>query len=354
MSWDWNRSGRVDTFYFEKINPTNLDDTLGELEGYVTGGSLTFNYDSDTKVSGTLDIINAPYDLSQKSFLIRIWLQSEFDGETEEVEIGTFYYTADLTYNNGKYDGQIKLKSTLCRYTEDTLIKNFPFRKGNKLSAYFKYAVKLFGKWGRIEGALANRKIKKTNIVKLGQKPIQVLQYIADKSEGQITVDSHGVCVLKRYIEPSQKEVSYIISADEDSVITSSLGITSSFQEAPNRVMAYTQVDKKVYKGFAELAKSDSRSKNNMGRYITKTIQVSGAKKPYKKNLAKRARQELIEANTIRTFYEFETYYQPIELGEVIQLNYGNISVNGLVSDIDLNIGAGAKMKVKMRATKRQ
>ena len=354
MSWDWNRSGRIDTFYFEKINPTNLNDCLGELEGYITGGSLTFNYNSDTKVSGTLNIVNAPYDLSEKNFLIRIWLQSELDGETEEIELGTFYFTADLTYNNGKYDGSIKLKSTLCRYTEDTLTKNFPFKKGNKLGAYFKYAIKLFGKWGRIEGALANRKIKKTNIVKLGQSPMRVLQYIADKSDGEIMVDSHGVCVLRRHLDATEKEVSYLIAADEDSVITSTLGITSSFQEAPNRVMAYTEVNKKVYKGFAELAKSDGRSKDNMGRYITAVVKVSGAKKPYKKNLAKVAREKLIKENTVRTYYEFETFFQPIEIGEVVQLNYGNISVNGLVTDIDLTIGAGAKMKVKMSATKKK
>ena len=53
--------------------------------------------------------------------------------------------------------------------------------------------------------------------------------------------------------------------------------------------------------------------------------------------------------NTKRVYYEFECYYQPIEIGQVIELVYGDISVKGLVTNIDLNIGVGAKMKVRMR-----
>lgn len=48
-------------------------------------------------------------------------------------------------------------------------------------------------------------------------------------------------------------------------------------------------------------------------------------------------------------YYEFETYYQPIEIGEVIQLKYDNITVNGLVTDIELNLTIGAPMRVKIR-----
>ena len=53
--------------------------------------------------------------------------------------------------------------------------------------------------------------------------------------------------------------------------------------------------------------------------------------------------------NTKRVFYEFECYYQPIEIGQVIKLVYGDISVKGLVTNLDITIGAGAKMKVRMR-----
>ena len=48
-------------------------------------------------------------------------------------------------------------------------------------------------------------------------------------------------------------------------------------------------------------------------------------------------------------YYEFECCYQPIEIGQGIKLVYGYISVKGLVANIDLNIGVGAKMKVRAR-----
>ena len=42
-------------------------------------------------------------------------------------------------------------------------------------------------------------------------------------------------------------------------------------------------------------------------------------------------------------FYEFECYYQPIEIGQVIKLVYGDISVKGLVTNIDIDIGVGGE-----------
>lgn len=53
--------------------------------------------------------------------------------------------------------------------------------------------------------------------------------------------------------------------------------------------------------------------------------------------------------NTKRVFYEFECCYQPIEIGQGIKLVYGYISVKGLVTNLDITIGVGAKMKVRMR-----
>ena len=85
------------------------------------------------------------------------------------------------------------------------------------------------------------------------------------------------------------------------------------------------------------------------GRWITTYYSISNCKKPYKKNLQAQAKKYLKSLNNKKVYYEFDTYYQPIEIGEVIQLKYDKIVVNGLVSDIDLSLSVGANMRVKIR-----
>lgn len=72
MAWSWNRSGRIDNFKFEKISAKNLNTSLGALDCLVTGGTLNYSYYSNTKVSGTLDVVNARSSMSEDEYLIRI------------------------------------------------------------------------------------------------------------------------------------------------------------------------------------------------------------------------------------------------------------------------------------------
>ncbi len=123
MAWDWNQSGRIDTFEFEKVSCTNIDTTLGKLECSVIGGTLTFSYYSDLKVSGTLDVIDAPSSMQEDEYLIRIWYCPSLLGESKRIELGTFYFTANLHYENGMYKGTIDLRSTLARHLDDMTVQ---------------------------------------------------------------------------------------------------------------------------------------------------------------------------------------------------------------------------------------
>ena len=70
-------------------------------------------------------------------------------------------------------------------------------------------------------------------------------------------------------------------------------------------------------------------------------------KKPYVKNLKALAANYLTNHNYI--YYEFDCYYQPIKVGEVIQVVYDKIKFKGLVTDIDMNLSLGGSMHVKVR-----
>lgn len=76
---------------------------------------------------------------------------------------------------------------------------------------------------------------------------------------------------------------------------------------------------------------------------------MQNVKTPYVKNLQNLATQYLQTANSKTIYYEFNTYFQPVDIGEVIDFKYDGIVCKGLISDIDLDLSIGAPMKLKIR-----
>ncbi len=275
-------------------------------------------------------------------------------GESKRIEIGTFFFTANLHYENGTYKGTLELRSTLARHIDDTIAQKWSLSKGKTVSACYKDIFKSLGGTPKIEG-IKDVKLSKTVVFDVGSSPMSILQKIADSCGGEIAVSPHGHTILRPYRKPADKKksIAHTIVANKNSVILPGLDISNSIKEIPNRVVCVFdhQNGKKVtqYIGKAALAANEPRSYQNTGRWITKYYKVTSAGKPYQQWLNNRAKTLLAQANTKTIYYEFDTYYQPIEVGEVIELRYDNISITGLVSNIDLNLSVGAKMHVKIR-----
>lgn len=354
MAWNWNESGRIDSFKFEKISPQNLNDSIGSLECLVTGGTLNFSYYSDLKVSGVLNVVNAPTSMSQDEYLIRVWYCPELRGEKQKIELGTFYFTANLHYENGMYKGQIELRSMLARHIDDVTEKRWTLSKNSAASDCFLNVFKVLGGFPKIEG-IRDKKLEKQIVFDVGTQPMQILQYIADYCSGQVMVNPHGNTVLRDYITPlaKKKNIAHNITANANSVVKAGVDISNTIKQIPNRVVCVYDVNSggstTQYIGKSALAPDEPRSYQSIGRWITKFYKVTNCKKPYVNNLNALAKKYLGNLNQKNVYYEFETYYQPIEIGEVITFKYDDITVDGLVSDIDLSLQIGAKMKVKIR-----
>lgn len=354
MAWNWNESGRIDSFTFEKISPKNLNTSLGKLGCQVVSGTLNYSYYSDLKVSGSLEVVNASSSMSQDQYLIRIWYTPSLNGQKQKIELGTFYFTANLHYQNGMYKGSLELRSLLARHIDDVTIQKWTLAKGSKTSSCYKLVFKALGGFPVIKG-IKDRKLSKIHVFDVGVTPMSILQYIADYCGGQITVNPHGQTVLQPYETASNKKkhITHIISANKDSVISAGLEISNSIKEIPNRTVCVYEdrsgTEVIQYVGKAALASSEARSYQKIGRWITNYYFITNCKKPYVKNLNALAKTYLAKLNHKTVYYEFDTYYQPIQIGEVIKLKYDNIVVNGLVTDIDLSLNIGAMMHVKIR-----
>ena len=118
MAIDFNASGRIDSFEFEKISCKDLNKKIGTLQG-VVGGTLTYGYYTDLQVSGQLQVVDVPASLMNDEYLIRIFFCPTLNGQKQRIELGTFYFTANLHYENGMYKGTLDLRSLLARHIDD-------------------------------------------------------------------------------------------------------------------------------------------------------------------------------------------------------------------------------------------
>ena len=188
---------------------------------------------------------------------------------------------------------------------------------------------------------------------------MDVYLYIAKYSDSRINVDTLGKLVLenKPAIKTQARNIKHKLVADEASVILPGVDSNNSLKSIPNRVVCVydetVKKEKKKYVGVATLAKKEKRSYSNIRKWITHYEHMSqchGEKAADKRRyLKKKAKAILTSKNKNHTYYVFQSYYQPIEMGEVIGLQYDNIKVKGVVTNLDINLAIGATMDVKIR-----
>lgn len=64
---DWKDPRRVDNIHLYMVDPHNLDDVIGEIKDVTLSGcSLTFGYDTDTRASGKIQFLDENYILGKR------------------------------------------------------------------------------------------------------------------------------------------------------------------------------------------------------------------------------------------------------------------------------------------------
>jgi hypothetical protein len=351
---DWGQSGRIDSFEFERIATTNLNKVLGKLEG-VVGGSLSFSYDSSNKLTGSLRVADCNF---VRGCLIRIYMVSTLGKDTEKIELATCYpVTADLEYENGKCSGTIDLLSPLARFTEDKLYKNYSIKAGSSAITVFKNIFSWLGGKYSITG-VSDKNFTKNHVIKFGESPMGILQKCADAVGGEITCDTHGRTVLRKYVSMWNKSVVYTFPTGERSIILPGLKIVDGTATKPNRVACmhkYQDSNKKDAYIYSRYAVSDdySTSYSSCGRWITETYEITNLTDKTKTALDEICKKKLTNCTNGAVKYQFTSYFAPIHIGEVVKFTYDDVTITGLVTNIELDLSVGGKMKVTVKQRKR-
>lgn len=393
----WTTSGRVDSFAFEQIDPDDLTTHLGWLDG-VTGGSLTWGFYTDLKVSGSLNITSTSMFTN---CVVRIHYMPRLGATQKDIILCTCIAEVEsMIFDKGLYVGTVGLKSMLQQYLGDKLYKDFTVGKNKSCKAEFKRLINTVGGKGYTYKSATDKTTTASQVIEKGSTPMQAINAIADKMGAQVSVTPNGYLKLTDYISPGNKTCSLRLPTGEDSVTEQPVEVSNDSATKVNRVfytynVTWNQVEylldkngkkqtytsgknKGKYKttkkkkskaivGKATVKSSSELHRSNTGRWISATYEKAvgigtwgigtGASLEKKLNKlqteANSAAADKMAAYLKLTYYTIECSYLPVEIGQVVEFEHvesgRNIHCQAIITDIDMNIGTGARMKIKMR-----
>ena len=397
----WTTSGRVDSFEYVIVNPNNFDVPIGTLEG-VTSGKLTFGYETDLKVSGSLEVSSASMI---NDCVLRVHYKPRLsDGQSKNILLGTFFAYADsIKFDKGRYSGTLELVSMLARYTDDVLQNNFTIGKNKTYKNELKrlLAAESSGGKYKFDNNLADRKNASASSFERNKQTMEVIQAIADGLGARVDVNEEGVMVLEKYYAPSKKTCTLRLPSGQYSVTLPGVEIETANSELPNRIIYYCDVSwtervyvldkkgnkvkytsgtnkgkyktKKVNKkksiaGKAQISAASPLHYGKRGRYVTQvfsynkklasksintTEKLNAKLKNVKKEANNKAASKLSSLISGRKKYTIETYYLPIKCGQVVDFEYIasgiKLHAQAMVTSTELELKVGAKMKITLK-----
>lgn len=397
----WTTSGRVDAFEFEKVAVNDFNKSLGYLSG-VKGGTLTFGFDTDLKVSGGLEISSAKF---VENCVIRIHYCPRLS-ETQKKDIvlcTCFANTDSMTFSKGRYTGTIELSSALIRYTDDVLQSNFTIGKNKTYKNELARLLKRESSGGKykFDSNVGDKKCTSAKAFEKNVRTMDVVQAVADGLGARVDVNASGVMVFEKYFAPSKKSCTLKLPTGQYSVTLPDVEIEDSKSGMPNRVAYHCEVSwtekvyvldkngnktkytsgenkgkyktknetrKKTIIGKAQVKNTSSLHFDKRGRWVTQVFSYTKSLSASKINTKEKLDAELAkiqkEANNKAATklssltsgakkYIIECYYLPIECGQVVEFEYIasgiKLHVQAMVTAIEMNLSVGAKMKVTLK-----
>lgn len=365
MAEKYSISGRIDTFEYEIVSATNpvTSKSEGLLKG-VTGGSITWDDETDLKVTGTLTV--ADTNLLHNKY-VRIYYVSKIpqpstNGQTKFVKhrylLATCYADTEKGHlENGKYSGTVDLEGTLARYIDDETTKNISLAKNTSIISHIKKLFSWYGGTYKIEG-VKDRKTSATHVWEFGSAPFTLIGESAAFIGGVVDCDRQGRTIIRKYVAPSKRSRTYTYPTGENSVTLVGVDIASTQGKAYNRVAIkymkseeYTEGGKKktrqvpIY-GLASVANNNIASKAHTGRFRTYTETVNTLKQETTKYANDVAKDRLTNEGGYIVEYTVKSMFLPISIGQIVRFQYEKIDIDGYVKSIEYELKPGCPMTV--------
>ena len=397
----WTTSGRVDTFLFEIVAPNDFNKHLGYLSG-VKGGKLNFGYDTDLKLSGSLDISSTK--LVENCVVKVHYCPRLSESQKKDIVLGTCFASVDkMNFDKGRYFGTIQLSSALVRYTDDVLQTSFTIGKNKTYKNELARLLKRESSGGKykFDSNVSDKKCTSAKAFEKNVKTMDVIQAIADGLGARVDVSAHGVMQFEKYFAPSKKNCTLKLPTGQYSVTMPNIEIDDGKSGMPNRIAYHCEVSwsEKVYVldkngnkqkytsgenkgkyktktekrtktivGKAQVKSSSPLHFSKRGRWVTQVFSYSKELSASKVNSTEKLNAELDkikkEANNKAATklssltsgskkYIINCFYLPVECGQVVEFEHIasgiKLHVQAMITDIELDLSVGAKMKMTLK-----
>lgn len=236
---DWTDTGYSYNVEVAVVSQTNVDETLGMLNGVVYEGlTVGENYNSDSRVQGkvTTVVAQGTSDGYVENARLRIILTVPSRSWSEELMTG---YVSNISEsnNNGYVKRTYTIESTIWGLLDHLVNTNIIIGKG----------ARLINVWTRLLNATTRMQHKhdravdhrfSTNIVYEAGSSLGTILFEVASGYNRMEVDGHGRLVLEKYVAPSRRNPSDFLDLNDIRGLTLyPLDKSSSKWEAPGRAI---------------------------------------------------------------------------------------------------------------------
>ena len=318
---DWHDLTRTGEVVVEQVSPTNIDATIGELEGVdLSGSSISWGYYVDSRVTGKLRVVG---DGWQRGSMLRVTYRIPEWGWQRE--LGTYIVTNDAaSREHGAWTYDLDLQSVLYGLSTDLLVRPWAIAKNAMALTAARQLVEAAGRELLLDGATDYR-LKSAKVIETGTSRLSALFALADMANDRLDVDGHGRVTLSPYVTPAAKVPTMTVDlADPRGVALDGLTRTTDWLKMPNvAVVQYTYNSggkQREIDASATIAVSARQSQSARGYTVTDLHQLSEMSPQTAARAQQLAAQYLANDATEHVEWSLTTTYLPISAGDVVEL----------------------------------
>lgn len=381
MMTDWGRSGRRDSFAFYLVDPFTLEETGETIQVDAPSSSITWGWDTENGYSGSFRAVNA----SNRDKLVRVKQTIVADGEERVVTLGTFFIDeAPASALYGRVSRDLSAYSTMWRFTEDVLARDFVRAKGYNVVTAIRDIVEIDGGQLLVDPEVnASRNFGRDIWFEVAQNRAETLRTIASWINCIMRPDPDGYIVLEPYRAPKDRAVKYEFEAGRNCVYVPGVQITDTSASAVNRVVAWwsrSSIPKTARKNadggyvkdeagntvydydddyglsdyvYVDLPETHAFAYERIGRRRTYVMKLTEACS--RAELTDRAQQYLNENCGSTRYFEIQHVSVPdVSAGDIVRYvnphDYSEpIDCTCIVEEISMTLSPGAPCKTKLR-----
>ncbi len=341
---DWLRSGRTDSFTFQRIAWPSFD-YVGDI-ACVTSCSITRSAGTGLKVSASLGVSER---LAIGNDLVRIVSRSELGGVREDVVHATLFASCpsrDAYY--GSSEGVVDLYSTLTVLEKKKVRSTLSIPAGTNAVDWAREAVESLGLRCTFAPSSARLNVAKT--YERDTSYLAVVNGLLDFANyASADVNGYGGIVLKPYVDPSGRSAARTIRSDADGIAAPEFSIEEDYFDVPNVVSLVCSNEKGSCSATAEFSDPASPLSTANRFEVTYTEQIDDVASQAALEAKARSRLQdklsFVERTTVRH------PYLPDEVGSVWAVEYpqAGYSVRGTIYEQDIEMAPGMETRTTLR-----